>query len=654
MKLISATLGATITTPTRSPIADRGIAWSTTPGITEVDPANSEGGTAGGSFSLSFDGVSFDAGSNLLSTLPRGTTIYYKGYVTNESGTIYSTEQSFNNTPIFTGTGNWETAVRWNVNGDIPGSNGSANGSILDSPIIDGNCTLNVSNSVTDLTINSGRKITINTGIINSGNELNVIGTLTNNSNESGILVKSDKNVANGSLIWASGNPTGTVEMWSKAYTDTKYHWQYFGIPVTGINANVPFSGSGVRVRRYNEANHDASNNDFGLWLPSASGATMATTNDPMYPVVGYEVTQPKEAKFTFSGTLNHNDVINYSLGYTSGADWQGDNIIANPFVSAIDISKITLTNTDGSVYLYNAGSRDEWTANSGTSTDGESPGQYTGSNGAFAGNLGTPKEIPSMQGFLVKATSTNAKISIPYSSAIVNAKLQRVPQIKQTAIAGTRIDVTGTNFSDKMWIFIADNCSKNFDCGYDAVKLLGSVSTPQIFATELGGDLQIDAVNEMNNTLLSFMPGSETSLKLKFTHQNLESKYSSIYLVDLLDNKTIDVTASGTEYLFTATSTPTPTSRFKIITTPLTTTGINSQNNDSSIKIFSSQATIYVENQSDKSGNIIVYNMAGCAIRHAILEPNGITNLNNLESCAYIVKATTDSENTTQRLIIR
>ena len=102
--------------------------------------------TQGGVFTLDIpDGVD------------RRSTVYYKGYVTNESGTILTSEASFNNTPIFTGTGTWETPARWNVQ-EVPGANGDATyGSVDDSPIIRGNCTLGTSNSVTDLTIESGK-----------------------------------------------------------------------------------------------------------------------------------------------------------------------------------------------------------------------------------------------------------------------------------------------------------------------------------------------------------------------------------------------------------------------------------------------------------------------------------------------------------------
>jgi hypothetical protein len=377
-----------------------------------------------------------------------------------------------------------------------------------------------------------------------------------------------------------------------------------------------------------------------------------------MSPIVGYEVTQPAEGKFTFSGTLNHDPVVNHALGYTTTphvADWIGDNIIANPFTAAIKIGVggISATNTDGNYYLYNTGSRDEWGATGGGITD-LSPGQYTASNVNYGGEIGIPSEIPSMQGFLVKATGTGATISMPYSALISNTKAQRAPQAKKSAIVGTRIDVTGTNFSDKMWIFTSDNCTKKFDLGYDAAKLLGSPSSPQIYATEPEGDYQIDAVNDMNNTVLSFQPGIETNLKLKFTHQNIESKYINVYLVDLLENKTVDVTASGAEYTFTAISGSALTQRFKIVTTPLNVTGIDAPTHESNLKVFSSQGTIFVQNNTGKSGSIVIYNMAGMVVRNVVLNPNGITTLNNLNAGSYIAKAGTEADKVTERLIIR
>ena len=230
LRLTSADLRANITEPLNTfplddptnAVLDRGFVWSTTSPVLETDHNTSELGTTGGTFSKNITG------------LPRGTTIYYRAWVTNESGTIYSTELSFSNIPIFTGAGNWEIAGYWNVN-EVPGTNGSVNGSVNDSPVINGTgaCLMTASHNITNLTVNAGKSIQINTGTT-----LNAAGSITNNAGTSGILIKSGNGVANGSLIWATGSPSGSVEMYSKAYTDgsaypAKNRWQYFGIPVT-------------------------------------------------------------------------------------------------------------------------------------------------------------------------------------------------------------------------------------------------------------------------------------------------------------------------------------------------------------------------------------------------------------------------------------
>jgi len=100
--LVDAVLGATISGPSTGTISDRGIYWSTTSPVDETGNVASLGGSATGVFTLPVSGVD------------RGTTIYFKGYVTNESGTNLSEEGSFTNIPIFTAlSGNWETGTNW-------------------------------------------------------------------------------------------------------------------------------------------------------------------------------------------------------------------------------------------------------------------------------------------------------------------------------------------------------------------------------------------------------------------------------------------------------------------------------------------------------------------------------------------------------------
>lgn len=637
IRLTRATLAATVAGPKKSSISERTIYWDYNPGVNE---------NTGNQLVSYTDEIGTYSFPNV--DIGRGVTIYYIASVTNESGTIWSAEASFNNTPVFTGTNNWSSASNWNVQ-EVPGINGDATyGSIDDNPIIQGNCTLSSSNSVNNLSIGASGKLTVNTGTT-----MNVVGTLTNNNGSNGILIKSDKGLRNGSLIWSDGNPQGTVEMFSKSYTDTQYHWQYFGIPVTGMNAASTFSGAGVRVRKFYEPNIDPTGQDNGLWLPSIPGGSMSTLNEAMFPVEGYEVTQRSENKFIFSGTLNHNNIVNYPLSYTPSADWKGSNIIANPFTAAINIASISSTNTDGNVYLYNSGSRDEWTANNGELVDGQSPGQYTASNGAFAGTLGVPTQIPSLQGFLVMATNVGATISIPYNSVTPNSTLQRAPKQK-TAIVGTSIELIGSKGADKMWIFSDNTYSRNNNIGLDAKKMIGSLSVPQIFASETDGDYQIDAVDDMNNTYLGFQPGNETDLKLVFHHQNNTNKYNKVYLVDMATNTTTDITQTGSEYEFSASPSSLSTNRFKLITTPASITSVKEISEESNLNIFSSKHNIQIQNKSDKIGEVLIYNLAGVLIIKDIIKPSGFTTISKINSGVYIIKASTEIEKVNQRIIIQ
>ena len=637
IKLTTAVVGGTISSPASGTITESGVFWSISPNVTVYDQKIVAPGTGIGAFSIS--------GRDL----PRSSaTIYMKAYVNNTSGISLSQEISFSNIPVFTGTGSWENASLWNVM-EVPGMANSPTGSSSDSPEINGQCTLNSNTVVLDLKIYSAGKL-----IISPAASLTIDGIITNNASNAGLLIKSSANLANGSLLfnYPASNPTvpATVEMYSKASTaDGKNHWQYFGIPVTSARIGDAFTGGGDRVRKYYEANIDPDSLNYGLWRPydkvNPNSAKMGP-NEILVPMDGYEVVQPAAKTYTFTGNLNIGD-RSHSLAYTSGADWAGQNIVANPFAAAIEISELNFGSAEQAIFLYNTGSLAEWTSNSGGSNPGSNPGTYAVSSGAFAGIFGTPSRIPSMQGFLVK-TSGPTTLGIPYSAVRSNNKPQRAPKASASEIVSTMIDVVGINSSDRMWIFTYPACTRKFDNGFDGRKMLGSALNTQLFAMEEDDDYQINAIKDINNTYLGFQAGNEKSLKLIFTHLNLSSTYAQLYLVDLEANVMTDITASGTEYTFTAVSTPTPVKRFKILTS---TTDVTSPNVN--LKVFTSKGKVLVQNSSDKTGNIAVYTMAGIAVRNVSLTANGLTTVSDLQPGVYIAKINADSERITERLII-
>jgi len=489
------------------------------------------------------------------------------------------------------------------------------------------------------------------------GKSLTVSGNLTNTAGASGLIIKADADQlkANGSLIF--NNPqtipvNATVEMFSKASWDlnqsagSKYKWQFFGIPFKSLKASPAFDGA--YVRRLNEKG-----DSIGHWLQLSNDSVLTK-------FTGYEITQPGAKTYTFSGELVNKDTT-INLPYTSGAYRPGQYLFCNPYTAAIDLtipSKILFgENTEESVYLYNTGTLKDWETTNGATVVGTAPGQYSVSPAKVAGDAGIPGQIPSMQGFLIKATGpigSTGQITIPYSSLVKNNELQRAPSKNKSGSSDkvyTKIDIQGSRFADRMWIFSDSSCTPFFDNGWDGYKLKGSFLTPQLYSMGIDGDYQVNAVADMNNTQLGFQAGEDSEYTLTFTNENLLTLYSAVFLVDFVANKTIDITTSGTTYSFVSEPTPTTVKRFKIFTlqNKKDAPDINTQ-----INVFNSGNTVFVQNLSNLNGEMRVYDMMGRTIKSTTFGPFGVTSvqLGNITG-AYIVQATTDFNKVSEKIII-
>lgn len=477
---------------------------------------------------------------------------------------------------------------------------------------------------------------------------------VTNNAGKYGIVIHSSASEPAGTFIFANGSPEATVLFYSKAFkgTDTKY--QFFGIPFTSMKPQ--YNLDGAWIYKYNESNVD-------MWEP-------VTNNTTMYPVQGYAITQDVAKTYEISGTL-YNSSLSYPLSYTSSnsntSDYTvGENIIANPYTCAIPVFLLNFTNAEETAYLYNTGSYNDWTTQSGS---GNNPGQYLSVPKAI-GSIFSQFRIPSMQGFLVKATAPGASISFNYSNTsnvlynFGNADPLRVKSEEVDEAVYTAIDIKGENFGDNVWLFTHPTYTKSFDNGYDGRKIKGSALTPQLYAIEADGNYQVNAVDDIHNTLLGFVPGIDTEYTLKFTHSNtLEAYPNGIYLVDLLKNTTIDITESGSTYTFStaasnvkaqkAPSLTAENARFKILTTPSITTNLDISNANS-LKIFCSDKKVIVNNKESLEGELRLFDTSGRLV-YSNTFGSGISTFDvELAYGVYIVQADNQIEKFKSTLIIK
>ncbi|MDP4240044.1 MAG: T9SS type A sorting domain-containing protein [Bacteroidota bacterium] len=541
---------------------------------------------------------------------------------------------------------NWNNASNWSLGVPYSGYDITFASSPAHNLILDQDRTIgNLSNlSQQQLIIPPAKCLTVN-GIITT-------------SNDDQIYIQSSPTSPNGSLIFPNAtNVHATVEMYSKAFcqypiTKTGYKWQYFGIPVSSMTASPTLNGSYVR-------SWDETAPDSTRWMPLKNTSVLN-------PFMGYEMTQLSAKTVLFKGQLVNSDFNSGTLSFTPNAVFPGQHIFANPYTAAIDISKLSFGSTDSqvienTVYLYSTGSFSDWTSTSGVPVSyGSSPsfGQYTSIPVSLAGHLGLPGQIPSMQGILIRVNSSvpAANFSISYNAvAIKDTVQQRVSTIKTGSTSedkvGTSILVTGSRYSDQMWLFSESGCTHNFDNGWDGAKIIGSSLTPQIFAIEQDGNYQVDAVNDINDTQLGFQAGEDVAYTLTFTHQNIKNNYAGMYLVDLVENKTVDITESGSTYSFVTESTPAPVKRFIIATRNYEK---NAPDENTQLKVFSSGNKVFVQNLSNLNGELVIYDMMGRYLKKANFGPSGVTAISaGTTPGAYVVNASTANERVSKRIFI-
>lgn len=522
----------------------------------------------------------------------------------------------------------------------------------------------------TDRTIGNLTNATTKNLEIPAGKGLRVNGTITTDNNPDRILIKSAVSTPNGSLIFPNAsNVNATVEMYSKAYkeptpiiingTPYSYNWQFFGVPVRSITAQPTFDGS--YVREYKQDKQGL----YTKWDQLNNASVLK-------PFKGYEITQDETKTLYFKGVLVNNDTtISLPISNDPLVYFRGQHLLSNPYTAAIDVRQLEFgANTEKTVYLYNTGSFGAWVVSGGGSTyddNSSTAGQYIAIPQRAAGlSSNLPNDIPSMSGFLVKSTdSTNyspGSITIRYNSLMItnNVNPQRVKantndntnEIINADLISTKIDLTGLHYSDRMWIFIEPSCSKKFDNGWDGRKMLGSSLAPQIYAVEPDGDYQVSTVNDMNNTDIAFQPGDEVEYTLKFTHDNIKNMYAGVYLVDLLENKTIEITESGTTYKFATAPASQPTKRFKIIARHYEK---DAADKNTSLKVFSARNAVYVQNFGTEIGECTLYDIAGRAVKKLSFGPNSVTAVSNsLVPGAYVVSALSNGEKVSKRVIVQ
>ena len=474
------------------------------------------------------------------------------------------------------------------------------------------------------------------------------------------------------------------------------------GVEETNFQVQNDLTGAGfVRVSKYfkklggtmpkmkvhftTKANMDAGGNKDAAWqyigAPGAETEMLVVNTSTLYlrseakgwvrqwdsntaltPFAGYAFTQKDQPELEFTPRLFTNDTT-ITLTYTESG-MKGDNLWANSYMAPIDIKRLTdedfTGNIDKIVYLYNAGSWNEWNKDTSAISYAEAlPGRYYAIPVGSARALDATYDqtvIPPMQGVYMVANSGGGSLKLNYEKHVWNCASDQMNHAlriagKRTAeedylssILRIRLQINSQNSgADRMYLIQDSACTGGYDNGYDAPKQMMS-GLMNIYTNEAHGKMEISATDNIDGIYLGFAAGEDEVYTMTFTSLIGED----LYLYDV-EQDTLVGMANGETYEFAAAAKSTNDMRFQILVNPDLSDYLPNGGNGDGVttdiydvqtqQLWVQDKKVYITYASANS-TLEVYTISGVAVaKYAIGYAPCTLDLSNMPTGVYMLR---------------
>jgi len=520
---------------------------------------------------------------------------------------------------------------------------------------------------VLDLTITNNATLTISPGIYYGGTVQFYAGyTLTIEGGSTFIInpntgVTVESIVNNGTLILESNsNEAGSASLIHDSYDGTgvsqvklylsggttsegAYKWHYISVPRN--NVSVSTFGT-LNLAQYLE-NLVTSPDNYPGWVAYdgyqySSGNTLSYTFNTLALRRGYMYYASSGNIFTLTGN------INYGLGsvaVTCGSgypDYQGFNLIGNPFAACIDwnwiISNYPPAYVNNAIYFTNNG-------------------RIASYVGGLGDNGGTGT-IPPMQGFFVKANA-NSSISLRPGARVHNIEQLRYkkgPEEYENStdtISFIRLKIQDSRDSTDLVVRFNKKATAGIDKEFDAYEFSKTSGDINIWTSTGGIAFSINGLPFPESTMeIPVGVNSKISgiFRLSLSEINKLDDYS-VLLKDNLTGKIIDLKKG--EYCEFTSQTGLSENRFIVVVTK-STTGVQDITSSSEEKfaIYRSGEGVNIRydgnSQVPFAGSVAIYDISGKIIlKQTHLEWSGKgdyrrVNIGPVSPGIYIIKVST------------
>lgn len=499
------------------------------------------------------------------------------------------------------GGGDWKTVSTW-VENKIPTRAYDVN--ITGGTVTDTSKTGRCHN----LTINAAGKLTVS-----ATKSLAVAGNM---------LIKSDAANTGSFIDLGSTTVAGTtsVERYMTGnwvgWPPTSITWHYVASPVSGGTIN---SFAGALLNYWKEDTLAT-----GYWVPM-----ILPLERPLVVNKGYSAATTSNGVINYTGGhLNTGNQTITGLTNTTSSDARGFNLIGNSFPSAIKWDgAIARTNVDAAAYLWNGTNYRSYMA------DASEP------------------RIPAEQGFYVHVTTGHAtgSLVIPNTNRVHSDSTY----LKSSANEQLDLKVSGNNMEDVTSIRFNVAATEGFDSEYDAYKLWGITTCPQIYSIAPNVDLSINSMPEMTTQTVipvGFKVGINETYRITASGLETFPFGTDIYLEDILLNNTQNLN-SNPIYEFTA-APGSAAHRFDLHFSPVSGLAEGTTGN---VKIYAAESSVYVNVPMELHGEIIVYDLLGKEVKRGQVESNTLNKINlNVDPGYYLVKVFGDKLTVSGKVFIR
>jgi hypothetical protein len=454
----------------------------------------------------------------------------------------------------------------------------------------------------TTLTINSGGSFTLNPQTSITVHRLVNNGTITLESspNESGVASILHRNY--------SGNGTTITRLYLSGGTTPEgdFKWHYIAVPIENINVS---NFATQDFAQYIESLVINENNESG-WVASdgfqySSETDIGIEFSTLELGKGYNYYSSGGSTLSLTGNLNISDVdfpVTCGSGYP---DYQGFNLVGNPFASCLDwdyiINNYTPASINNAIYFTN---------------NGKFPAYVNGVG--VNGGTGT---IPPLQGFFVHATSPSS-VYFPIEARTHNLDQYRYKkgcdevQEKKDTISLVRIKLETANDSTDFVVRFNKKASFMYDNKFDAYKFSKTAGDFSIWTTTGDIDYSINGLPFPDSKVeipVGIKVTKTGTYKLSSNEIKLLENYS-VTLRDLSTNSSFDL-KKGEELTFEAPAGITE-NRFILSIANLTTEISPITAPEKKFSIYSSNGTLNVLSLSDEFGSlpgaVTVYDLTG------------------------------------------